>query len=59
LEERTSFLKKKQKTFAPCGMSQPHAPAGQKFFAELFFKKATAYFFLVRFVEAAEPRLAP
>jgi hypothetical protein len=37
------FEKKNQKTFAPKGMgSFTHEASGQKFFAELFYKKATA-----------------
>jgi len=35
------FEKKDQKTFAPSGMLQVQE---QKFFAELFFKKATSFF---------------
>jgi len=42
--KRFFFEKKKQKTFAPGAVlvETPMAP-GQKFFAELFFKKATAF----------------
>jgi hypothetical protein len=37
------FEKKNQKTFAPGGMGGSNTSvSGQKFFAELFYKKATA-----------------
>jgi len=40
------FEKKNQKTFAPFepGVCNANDPDSQKFFAELFFKKATASF---------------
>jgi hypothetical protein len=39
------FEKKNQKTFAPLRAAlQTPGTAGQKFFAELFYKKATASF---------------
>jgi len=40
------FEKKNQKTFATLGLGRRNgsAPLEQKFFAELFFKKATAFF---------------
>jgi len=40
--KRFFFEKKNQKTFAPGGTGRfTHEAPGQKFFAELFFKKAT------------------
>jgi hypothetical protein len=44
MKESVAFLKKSnQKTFAPePAILKTIVPLGQKFFAELFFKKATA-----------------
>jgi len=46
-KQEVTFLKKSnQKTFAPgvLGVGSATSTKEQKFFAELFFKKATAYF---------------